>query len=184
MLYQFFTTEQYWRWVSLVSTRSGQPGINGTQYSSMPISLPPTIKEQQKIASCLSSLDEVITAHSDKLQALKDHKKGLMQNLFPQEGEKVPKYRFPEFEKDGEWKEKKLGEICDVRDGTHDSPKYVSEGFPLITSKNLLENGKMDFDNVSYITKNDYEKINQRSKVEIGDILFGMIGDNWQSCSC
>ncbi|MDZ7796476.1 MAG: restriction endonuclease subunit S [Candidatus Marinimicrobia bacterium] len=63
----------------------------------------PNPQEQQKIASCLSSLDELIAAHNDKLQALKNHKKGLMQNLFPQEGEKVPKYRFPEFEKDGEW---------------------------------------------------------------------------------
>ncbi|MBK7883979.1 MAG: restriction endonuclease subunit S [Chitinophagaceae bacterium] len=63
----------------------------------------------QKIASCLSSLDEVITAHSQKLELLKDHNKGLMQNLFPQEGEKVPKYRFKEFK--GEWKEELLGDI-------------------------------------------------------------------------
>lgn len=76
----------------------------------------PKIKEQQKIASCLSSLDEVITAHSQKLDLLKDHKKGLMQNLFPQDGEKVPKFRFKEFEKDGEWVEKKLGEIAENLD--------------------------------------------------------------------
>lgn len=132
--------------------------------------------EQQKIASCLSSLDEVIEAHSKKLELLKDHKKGLMQNLFPQEGENVPKYRFPEFEGDGEWVENELGKICDVRDGTHDSPKYVSDGYPLITSKNLFENGAMDFENVSYLTQEDYDKINQRSKVDVGDILFGMIG--------
>jgi type I restriction enzyme S subunit len=73
----------------------------------------PTNKiEQQKIASCLSSLDELISAHSQKLELLKDHKKGLMQNLFPQEGETVPKYRFPEFENDGEWVEKKLGKVA------------------------------------------------------------------------
>ncbi len=88
----------------------------------------------------------------------------------------IPTLRFPEFVNEGEWEEKILGIICDVRDGTHDSPKYVSDGYPLITSKNLLENGEMDFDNVSYITKKDYEKINQRSKVDINDILFGMIG--------
>lgn len=133
-------------------------------------------QEQQKIASCLSSLDELIAAHKDKLDALKDHKKGLLQNLFPQEGETVPKVRFPEFEDDGEWVENELGKICDVRDGTHDSPKYVSDGYPLITSKNLLENGAMDFENVSYLTQEDYDKINQRSKVDVGDILFGMIG--------
>ncbi len=75
-----------------------------------PLEIPKNPKEQQKIASCLSSLDEVIAAHSQKLDLLKDHKKGLMQNLFPQEGEKVPKYRFKEFEKDGEWVEKKLGD--------------------------------------------------------------------------
>jgi type I restriction enzyme S subunit len=67
--------------------------------------------EQQKIASCLSSLDELIAAHSQKLDLLKDHKKGLMQNLFPQGGKSVPKFRFPEFENDGDWVEKKLGEV-------------------------------------------------------------------------
>jgi len=77
----------------------------------------PSIKEQKKIAFCLSSLDELIVAHSDKLQTLKNHKKGLMQNLFPQEGEKVPKYRFPEFENDGEWMEKELGKICNMQAG-------------------------------------------------------------------
>jgi type I restriction enzyme S subunit len=71
----------------------------------------PKVQEQQKIASCLSSLDELLAAHNDKLDALKDHKKGLLQNLFPQEGETVPKLRFPEFEGDGEWVEKKLNTL-------------------------------------------------------------------------
>lgn len=77
----------------------------------------PKLQEQQKIASCLSSLDELIAAHNDKLEALKDHKKGLMQNLFPQEGQNVPNYRFPEFEGDGEWVQKKLGEVCNMQAG-------------------------------------------------------------------
>jgi type I restriction enzyme S subunit len=67
------------------------------------------------------------------------------------------------------------GEIVDVRDGTHDSPKYVDEGFPLITSKNLKE-GKIVLDDVNYVTKEDYNKINKRSKVDKGDILYSMIG--------
>jgi type I restriction enzyme S subunit len=74
----------------------------------------PYPKEQQKIASCLSSLDEIIATHSQKLNLLKDHKKGMMQNLFPQEGEKVPKYRFREFEKDGEWVLMKLENYIDL----------------------------------------------------------------------
>ncbi|PRY91902.1 type I restriction enzyme S subunit [Marinilabilia salmonicolor] len=127
LLFQFLYSEQYWKWVSFISARSGQPGINGTEYASMPINLPPTIPEQQKIASCLSSLDELIAAHNDKLQALKDHKKGLMQNLFPQEGEKVPKFRFPEFENDGEWVNNTLGEVATFSKGKGISKSDISE---------------------------------------------------------
>ncbi len=83
LLFQFLATEQYWRWVDFSSARSGQPGINGNEYASLPIQLPPNIKEQQKISSCLSSLDDLITAQTQKLETLKTHKKGLMQQLFP-----------------------------------------------------------------------------------------------------
>ena len=91
--------------------------LNAEIIKLLPIYLPKNKKEQQKIASCLSSLDEVISAHSQKLDLLKDHKKALMQNLFPQEGEKVPKLRFKEFEKDGEWVETKLGNLATFING-------------------------------------------------------------------
>ena len=71
----------------------------------------PRPKEQQKIANCLSSLDEVITAETEKLHLLKDHKKGLLQQLFPAEGETQPKFRFPEFKNDGDWEEDKLSNL-------------------------------------------------------------------------
>lgn len=74
----------------------------------------PSLPEQQKIADCLSSLDELIAAHSRKLDALKSHKKGLMQQLFPREGETQPRLRFPEFQRAGEWEVKKLGDFADV----------------------------------------------------------------------
>lgn len=74
-----------------------------------------------------------------------------------------------------DWEVKTLGEICDVRDGTHDSPKYVKSGYPLVTSKNLT-NGVIDFANIQYISKVDYDKINERSKADIGDVLYAMIG--------
>ena len=86
----------------------------------------------------------------------------------------VPKLRFKEFT--DEWIEYVLQSESDVRDGTHDSPKYVEKGYPLITSKNLTDMGTLDFSNVSYLKQDDFDKINQRSKVDIGDILFGMIG--------
>ena len=73
------------------------------------------------------------------------------------------------------WKWVRLGESLDVRDGTHDTPKYVAKGYPLVTSKNL-KNGIIDFDNCKYISELDYIKISERSKVDRNDILFAMIG--------
>ena len=76
----------------------------------------PEIKEQQKIADCLSSVDDLITAQSEKIETLKKHKKGLMQQLFPTEGETVPQLRFPEFLEDEEWEVKPLSEISENLD--------------------------------------------------------------------
>lgn len=87
LLFQFLSTEKYWRWVNFISARSGQPGINGVEYASMPITLPPTLNEQQKIAATLTSLDDLLTTQTQKLEALKMHKKGLMQQLFPNPNE-------------------------------------------------------------------------------------------------
>ena len=73
------------------------------------------------------------------------------------------------------WKVTTLGEYYDVRDGTHDSPKYVEEGYPLVTSKNL-KNGKIDLSKIKYISEKDYQDINKRSGVDVGDVLMAMIG--------
>lgn len=73
------------------------------------------------------------------------------------------------------WKWCRLSDVIDVRDGTHDSPKYVPVGIPLVTSKNLV-NGVIDYSNVKYITQEDADKINARSMVDDDDILFAMIG--------
>ena len=89
----------------------------------------------------------------------------------------APALRFKDFNgnKFGKWEEIILGKVSDIRDGTHDSPTYIKEGYPLITSKNL-KNGRLDFSDINYISKDDFESINKRSKVDIGDIIFGMIG--------
>jgi type I restriction enzyme S subunit len=71
----------------------------------------PSKPEQQKIAECLSSVDELIAAQARKLDALKTHKKGLMQQLFPREGETQPRLRFPEFQSAGEWVESTVEEM-------------------------------------------------------------------------
>ena len=87
--------------------------ISYSQFSS--ILLPkPDEEEQQKIADCLSSIDDLISAEEKKLLLLNDYKKGWMQKLFPAEGKRVPEWRFPEFKDDGEWKEKPIIDICDI----------------------------------------------------------------------
>ncbi len=73
------------------------------------------------------------------------------------------------------WSVTKVSDIVDVKDGTHDSPKYISEGKYLVTSKHLTPQG-IDFANANHITEKDFEAINQRSKVDTGDILYSMIG--------
>lgn len=74
-----------------------------------------------------------------------------------------------------DWGIYSLEEVLDIRDGTHDSPKYIEKGIPFVTSKNL-RNGKLDFTDVNYISETDHKHFSNRSLVENGDILFGMIG--------
>ena len=99
--------------------------ITNSTFISKNVCFPIDEAEQQKIAECLSSVDDMIQAETDQLQALKDHKKGLMQQLFPQEGETTPKLRFPGF--DREWEEKKLGDVGDVIQGCGFPDKYQGQ---------------------------------------------------------
>ena len=91
------------------ATGQAQPGLSVEVLNKVVIALAANEREQQKIAECLSTLDEVIGAESQKLDALKAHKKGLMQQLFPREGETLPRLRFPEFQNAPEWEEASLG---------------------------------------------------------------------------
>lgn len=73
------------------------------------------------------------------------------------------------------WEQRKLNNVADVRDGTHDSPRYRTEGHPFITSKNIKD-GFINYADIQYISDEDFNEINKRSKVEVNDILMGMIG--------
>ena len=139
-LYQYFFTEQYWRWVAHTSARSGQPGINSSEYASLPLPMPLLPPEQQKIADCLSSLDEVIDLEAQKLDALKAHKKGLMQQLFPREGETTPRLRFPEFQNAPEWDEQSIGDFGDVVTGSTPSTmrrEFYGGGIPFVSPADI-----------------------------------------------
>ena len=90
-------------------TNAGIPQLTVPMIGSVIFHIPPSPAEQRKIASCLSAMDDLIAAQAEKVEALKEKKTGLMQQLFPQHGETTPRLRFPEFT--GEWEMKKLGEI-------------------------------------------------------------------------
>jgi len=115
--------------------------ISAYQNLSIPIPKP---NEQQKIAACLSSLDDVITAESKKLEVLKEHKKGLLQNLFPQEGETVPKLRFKEFENSGEWEETTLTHVADYENGKAHEQDITDDGdYIVVNSKFISSDGEV-----------------------------------------
>lgn len=125
--------------------------------------------EQQKIAVCLSSLDKVITAERQKLELLKEHKKGLLQNLFPQEGETAPRLRFGAFKESGAWEEKRLGEILlDGKLGGNYENSNALTGIPVIKMGNL-ERGKMNVEKLQFLPDGlEYDK---KDVLKEGDLL-------------
>lgn len=115
----------YMRQASSTGARHDRMAISSSDFMAMPLPMA-SPEEQQKIADCLSSLDELIAALARKVDALKTHKKGLMQQLFPREGETQPRLRFPEFRDTGEWVIEKL-ETLAKRGSGHTPSKSSSE---------------------------------------------------------
>ena len=155
-----------------IADTSTIPQINNKHIEPYMIQVP-NDKEQECIGVVFEKIDKIITLHQCKLEKLKLTKKALLQKLFPKNGKHIPEIRFKGFT--DAWEQRKLSDVADVRDGTHDSPKFYNDGFPLVTSKNL-KGGSIDFSDCSFISEQDFNEINKRSKVDPGDILFGMIG--------
>ncbi|OCW97306.1 restriction endonuclease subunit S [Alishewanella sp. HH-ZS] len=102
----------------------------------------PSPAEQQKIAECLSSVDELIATQAQKLDALKTHKKGLMQQLFPREDETQPRFRFPEFQNTGEWEIKTMGSFASFSSGgtpSKDNPAYWNGSIPWVSASSMYD---------------------------------------------
>lgn len=124
----------------------------------------PAIEKQRDAVEILEKVSGIISVRKRELQSLDNLMKARFVELF---GDTV----LNPFQ----WNKDLLGMVCDVRDGTHDSPQYYETGFPLVTSKNVT-GGRIDLTDCSLICKADYEKINERSKVDMGDIIMPMIG--------
>jgi len=153
----------------------GLLNIRPEDFFGIKVPVPLQFEEQQKIADCLSAIDELITLETQKLDTLKTHKKGLMQELFPAEGETLPKLRFPEFREAGEWEEKTLSQVCKLNPPANSLPetfvyidlesveagillqkKMISrEGAPS-RAQRLLKEGDVIFQLVRPYQKNNY----------------------------
>ncbi len=150
--------------LQLIANAPVVPIINKSQFEEFEVEIEEDTNEQRRIVEILDKVNCVLASRKRELQELDNLIKSRFvemfgdMNLNPNGWEVVP-----------------LGKVCDVRDGTHDSPKYFTEGYPLVTSKNVTS-GKIDFSDCSLISEEDYNKINERSKVDYGDILMPMIG--------
>ena len=153
-------------------------GFTKNDVSSLEVPLPVEPREQQKIADCLTTIDELINLESQKLDTLKRHKKGLMQQLFPAEGETVPRLRFPEFRDAGEWTECALG-LLTTKIGSGITPiggdkNYKTEGCPFVRSQNIGW-GELILDDVAFIDEKTHQSFDS-TEIKMFDVLLNITG--------
>lgn len=158
--------------ISRFSSGSGVPTLNRNDVHAFHTYIPSALPEQQKIADCLASLDDLIAAHARRLDALQTYKKGLMQQLFPAAGETAPRLRFPEFRDAGEWEKKKLGQILmSISNGLSLEQVNDITGYR-VTRIETISDQTIDLNKVGYIkTEQDISSY----KLNIGDILLSNI---------
>ena len=170
-----FHGKQLVRFITSGARSDGLLNISPTDFFSIVLPTPVKKEEQQKIADCLSSIDDLIDAESRKLRALEKYKKGLMQKLFPAEGKTLPEWRFPEFQGCGEWKSKSMGKACKMfSGGTPDTSKKEFYGgtIPFIRSAEINKSSTELF-----ITEEGF-KNSSAKMVKKGDILIALYGAN------
>lgn len=113
----------------------------------------------------------MLATTNEKLEQLKAYKKGMMQKLFPAKGKKLPELRFKEFEKDGEWEEKRLGDVVEIYDGIHQTPNYTKKGVMFVSVEDIstLKSNK-------FISEEDFFR-DFKVYPQRGDILMTRIGN-------
>ena len=126
--------------------------------------------EQFKIGSFFKEIDQLITLNQNKISHIKDLKAGLLQKMFPKNGETKPEIRFDGFT--GDWKECKLGDVVDIFDGTHQTPEYTNSGVKFVSVENIR-----NLETKKYISQKAYQKEYSNKQAEKGDVLMTRIGD-------
>ena len=151
-----------------ISAGSAQPNLSTEQINNFEIPIPP-LKEQKQIVALLdkafTAIDQAKANIEKNIANAKELFQSKLNDIFSQKG--------------AGWEEKTLNEICEVKDGTHDSPKYIDEefGIPFVTQKNILDDG-ISFEKTKFISEEDHNNFYRRSNVAYNDILFAMIGAN------
>ncbi len=152
----------------------GVPSLSKTNIQKIQTTVP-TPAEQQKIAECLSSVDELMAVQARKVDALKTHKKGLMQQLFPREGETAPRLRFPEFRDAGEWGDQTVGDFGKVITGSTPStakPAFYGGGIPFVSPADISDLRFVDQTKTTLTP----EGFAETRPVRSGSVLFVCIG--------
>lgn len=174
-LARYFESSSWYEYIKIngnIGARNDRVSITDKVLMNMPISVP-SLPEQEKIADFFSALDEKIDLKEKEIEDVKSMKKGFLQKMFPQDGESVPRLRFPGFSE--EWEKKKLGEIIETS---------YSGGTPLTNKKSYYENGTIPFMRSGEISENSTKlKITQEGlqnssakMVKKGDLLYALYG--------
>lgn len=159
-IYYLFNTIDWYKF----NEASGVPSLNAKTIEGISFSVPP-LSEQQAIATSLSDMDGLINSITKLIDKKKNIKQGTMQELFTRER------RLDGFS--GEWVERTLGEICEIKDGTHQTPRYVYSGVPFYSVESVTKN---EFINTKFISKDDHLCLTKSYRIEKGDILMTRIG--------
>ena len=181
-----FSDNLHGRWlrkfIQVGARAHGSLSINDNDLMALPVPVPAgttSVAEQQKIAECLSSVDELMAAQARKVDTLKTHKKGLMQQLFPRDGETQPRLRFPEFQNAGEWEEEKLDDLVHFQDGfAFKSTDFVktqenaTQVIRITDINNQNTNEEKVYIPTSFLDANKLSKYN----VNDGDLLLSLTG--------
>lgn len=135
------------------------------------VSMPQDIEEQRKIGAYFKNLDCLITLHQRKLEKLKIIKKSMLENCFPKNGEKIPKFRFDGFS--GDWEQRKFGEFTELKSASRvHKEEWTSEGVPFYRSSDVMSAINGTQNEKAFISEELYEKLSAASgKLEEGDVL-------------